>query len=103
MKLRDHPLMRYRGLSNWPPAWTPHSTSGQERQLREEIGILKQVERDVKTTRKCYLVIEHEAREYMGTLLFDDAMFGWLVSVNLRKHIGKPIKEIGEIDLSHTL
>lgn len=103
MKLREHPLMQYHGMSNWPPVWTPRAGSAPERHLKGEIGVLKQVECDVKTTRKCYLVIEHEDREYMGTLLFDDAMFGWLVSVNLRKHIGKPIKEIGDLDLSHIL
>lgn len=40
MQLRDHPLMIYHGIRNWPPAWTWRS--GQDNaKPRGEIGILR--------------------------------------------------------------
>ena len=94
--------MRYRGVPNWPPVWTPRSTGGQD-SIKGEIGILKRVDRDVKTVNRCFLLIEHNDQNYIGTLLFSDGMFCWLMSVLLKKHIGLSIKEIGNLDLSYTL
>lgn len=42
MLLRNHPLMSYKGIPNWPPIWT--WTDGVENtRPRGEIGILKGV------------------------------------------------------------
>jgi hypothetical protein len=44
MLLRNHPLMRYRGLSNyWPPAWL-WIDGVENKHPRGEIGILTSVE-----------------------------------------------------------
>jgi hypothetical protein len=100
--LRDHPLMRYRGMRNWPPVWTQAGTTG-NKSARGELGVLKQVNGDRRSTQRFYLVIEHEGERYVGALLFDDSVFGWFISKVLRSHIGWPIKNIGALDLSFSL
>jgi hypothetical protein len=42
MLLRDHPLMCYKGVPNWPPSWT-WIDGLENKRLRGEIGILKTV------------------------------------------------------------
>lgn len=39
MTLREHSLMSYRGLSNWPPAWTWRGVGEGSRQPRGEVGV----------------------------------------------------------------
>jgi hypothetical protein len=102
VELRDHPLMQYRGTRNWPPVWTQAGTVG-NKSARGEVGVLKQVNGDRRSTQRFYLVIEHEGERYVGALLFDDAAFGWFISKVLRSHIGWPIKTIGSLDFSFSL
>jgi hypothetical protein len=102
VELRDHPLMQYRGMRNWPPVWTQAGTAG-DKSARGELGVLKQVNGDRRSSQRFYLVIEHEGERYVGALLFDDAVFGWFISKVLRSHIGWPIKNISALDLSFSL
>jgi hypothetical protein len=68
MKLRDHPLMSYRGVSNWPPAWVGKDTK-ELQQPSGEIGILKNaILSKLKPHSRFYLLIEYEGEEYLGTL-----------------------------------
>ena len=105
--LRDHPLMSYRGTRNWPPTWTKTSGGSRavaEETLRGEIGILERVLLSrVEPCNRCYLSIEFKHIVYLGSLLFDDATFCSQISDLLQPHIGKSIKEIGDLDLSLTL
>jgi hypothetical protein len=43
MQLRYHPLISYRGLPSWPPAWTPANPKSHLKVLRGEIGRLEYV------------------------------------------------------------
>jgi hypothetical protein len=101
MKLRDHPLMSYRGQSNWPPAW---STLRDEPFPRPygEVGVFRAVVINDRFD-KVYLRMEIEGREYLGTLLFDDFGFCYEIYSLLRSYVGCSIQEIGEIDLSYSL
>ena|SRR5215510_3817839 len=106
MQLRNHPLMSYRGIRNWPPAWI--QTGGLQDiatpTLQGEIGTLTQVLLSrIGPYKTCYLLIDFKDQSYMGTLLFDDVAFCRQVSNLLENHIGKLIKEIGDLDLAHTL
>lgn len=102
MLLRDHPLMGYKGVPNWPPVWT--WTDGLENtRPRGEIGILKAVAlSNVQPADRCFLYIEHEGSSYIGCLLFDDSTFCGQVAKLLANHCNRPISEIGSLDLSHT-
>ena len=105
MQFRDHPLLSHRGVPAWPPAWT-QSDAGyrtQTKTLRGEIGILKHVLTHDAMPNKCFLVIEHEGERWMGCLLISDRMFCDQICDLLKTHLGRSIKEIGDLDLIFTL
>lgn len=107
MRLRDHPLMSYRGTPTWPPTW--NKTGGGSRALPGEtqigeIGTLQQVLLSkIEPCVRCYLLIEFRQMTYMGTLIFDDAMFCRQIGDLLQQHCGIPIKHIGDLDVSYLL
>jgi hypothetical protein len=101
VKLRDHPLIRHPGGANWPPVWTQRRIDGFKAQTGE-VGALIYVYA-ASGSHKCDLVIEYENENYTGTLLFDSARFCQQFADLLRQHIGKPIKDIGDLDVSFTL
>lgn len=71
--------------------------------MRGEAGILRKVAPKEPLGDKCYLVIEHETAYYVGSLVCDDIMFCRLMFSVFKDHIGRSIKEIGDVDLSYTL
>ncbi|HKY09204.1 MAG TPA: hypothetical protein VJQ55_13215 [Candidatus Binatia bacterium] len=100
MKLRDHPLMAFEGKRNWPPVWVNSTDSST---ITGEVGVLKHVVADVTNNKRCFLMIEHEGKGYVGTLKFNDVTFCFLVSKLFNRYIGRTIKEIGDLDTSSTL
>jgi hypothetical protein len=71
MKLRDHPLLSYRGVISWPPTWLWGGGDAVG-----EVGVLKDVMLcSIKPYEKCFLIMEHEGRKYVGTLLVTDSPF----------------------------
>jgi|SRR5262249_11704492 len=103
MLLRHHPLFRYRGIPSWPPVWTWESGLENHRP-KGEIGILRKVEAsNIRPADRCFLYIEHEASSYIGCLLFDDSTFCGYVATLLENHCNRSVKEIGGLDVSHTL
>jgi hypothetical protein len=100
MKLREHPLMNYRGLPNWPPAWLLRPGGGRQKFLRGEIGVLAHVIYGGAQPRsRIYLIIEHEGEEYIGALLFSDPTYCGQIADFLRDHRGYTIEEIGGLDV----
>ena len=102
MQLRDHPLMSYRGLPNWPPVWT-NSYDRVVKRVKGEIGRLKHVILHPQMPTRCFLVIEHKDEAYTGCLLFDDLAFCQQIAARLDFYRGRSIKEIGDLDLELTL
>jgi hypothetical protein len=103
MLLRDHPLMRYHGIPNWPPSWL-FIDGVENKHLRGEIGTLTTVEvSNVQPSNRCFLCIDYSGSSYMGCLLFDDVAFCDQIVRLLRGYSNRPIAEIGSLDLSHTL
>src|SRR5262245_46984439 len=103
MLLRDHPLMRYRGIPNWPPSWLWTGGAENKRPIGE-VGILKSIELShVLPANRCFLSIEHKGSSYMGCLLFDDVAFCQDIAELLQSHCNRPMVEIGSLDLSYTL
>jgi hypothetical protein len=45
--------------------------------------------------------MEHEGRKYIGTLLVEDPVFCQEIYAVLIEQRGKPIRDIGEIDLGY--
>jgi hypothetical protein len=54
-------------------------------------------------SNKCFLVMEYQDKIYLGTLIFDDRVFCAQIATLLKQHIGLSIKEIGDLETSHTL
>jgi hypothetical protein len=102
VKLRDHPLLSLHGTPNWPPMWSKTNKSG-NKTITGELGILRQVNRTAKSTKRCYLTIEHERERYLGILVFNNPASCAKISAVLENHIGRSIKEIGDLALSSTL
>src|SRR5262245_23971419 len=103
MLLREHPLMRYHGIPNWPPAWL-WIDGVENKRPRGEIGILKAVEvSKVPPTNRCFLCIDYEGSSYLGCLLFDDGVFCSQIVTLLRGYLNSPIADIGSLDLAYTL
>jgi hypothetical protein len=93
--------MNYHGIRNWPPSWVSTRSLPPEK-LNGEIGTLKAVKLYDLTPNRCFLIIEFQTRRYMGSLLFQDAVFCRQLHDLLQQHLGRSIKEIGDLDLSFT-
>ena len=103
MLLRDHPLLRYRGVPSWPPTWTWVGGSDNQKP-RGEIGILKAVEKsNIQPADRCFLYIEHEGAAYIGCLLCTENGFCAQIVKLLKKCCNRSIADIGSLDLSFTL
>jgi hypothetical protein len=103
MKLREHPLLSYRGIPSWPPVWS--WIDGEENEEPAgEVGVLTEVRLSIiEPPNKCFLIIAHEASFYMGCLLINDLAFCAQVAELLQDYCGYTIEEIGSLDLRHTL
>lgn len=102
MDLRNHPLMCYRGVRNWPPVWT-HVEKENVRTLRGEIGVLTYVLSQGRLSNKCYLVIDKNGERYVGCLIFDDPPFCAQIATLLKSHVGHLVKKIGDIEVGSML
>ena len=102
MFLRDHPLMFYKGIPNWPPAWV-WVDGRDDKHPKGEVGILRAVLSSKTQVSRCFLLIFHEESSYMGCLLFDDEIFCRQIANLLRANCNRRIAEIGSIELSNTL
>ena len=96
MKLRSHSALCYRGFQSWPPVWTREF--GPETFPSGEVGILEDVHRSV-LKNQCYLVIQYNGSRYVGVLQCEDGEFFERVYQCLSQGRGKPIHEIGELDI----
>jgi hypothetical protein len=99
MLLRDHPLMSYKGVPNWPPTWTWIGGLEDKRPRRGEIGILKTVSLSKVLPANSYLYIDHQGSSYLGSLRFDDRAFCERITEILRFCRNRPVAEIGGLEL----
>lgn len=103
MKFREHPLMiRKSGMPTWPPVWTTVHRDVNDRP-NGEIGTLESAMMHDLFDRKIFMFIRHDGNRFMGSMHFDDAQFCGQVFIILQFNIGRSIKEIGDLDLTHLL
>ena len=101
VQLRDHPLMtRKSGVPTWPPIWT--TTRLDSDKPTGEIGFLERAMMHELFDNKIFLFVEHQGSRYMGSMHFDDRRFCAQVFTILQANVGRFIKDIGDLDLSHT-
>ena len=102
MQLRNHPAMYYAGVKSWPPLWT--KVKKEERiTLRGEIGVLSSAYTTSNVAQICFLIIEHDSDTRVGALMLDDRSFCNAICSALKESVGRPIADIGSIDVSHLL
>ena len=100
MNLRDHPWLSYKGVRSWPPIWI-WKRGDKYTRVRGEVGILKDVQLSSIQPRRFFLLaMEHDGQEYEGILLFEDPIICRQLYEVLLQHLGEPIQQIGDIDLS---
>ncbi len=100
MELRKHPRMTCQGRPNWPPEW--NGTYGPNNPLpRGEVGILTRVEPATSLLKlpHCIIVIQWNEQEYLASLYFDEEEFLQKVVGLLHSRLGRPIVEIGSLDI----
>lgn len=103
MELRDCRLIFHGSIGNWPPVWVRKGDDANET-LRGEIGTLKEVRASIlKPYQRCFLIMEHGGAEYVGCLLFRDGATCKQVYELLLRHHGRPIEEIGGIDVTRLI
>jgi hypothetical protein len=90
--------------ANWPPIWVSGAGYKTYKKNLGEVGTLIDVILNEVAPDKLFLRMEIKSeRQYMGCLAFNDPMFCRQLYIFLQDHIGKSIKEIGDLDLSYTL
>jgi len=103
MLLRAHPLMTYKGLRSWPPAWV--WMDGEENHHpRGEIGVLREVVlSNINPADRCFLYIDYERSKYVGCLLIENQNFCGQIVKLLQGHCDCPVADIGSLDLTSML
>ena len=99
MKLRDHPLASYNGLSDLPPTWVRIDERSWTTLNTDEIGFLIHVRMFDLSECRVSIRMRHEQAEYIEHLQFDNHDFCLSVYAALRERIGSAIKDIGDIEL----
>jgi len=94
--------MSYRGMPNWPPAWSTLAIRSKPGP-RGEVGTLEEVLMNNLYYDRIFMAILYEGYRYLGCLIFDDASFCFQIFAFLKLNRGKQIKDIGDSDLAHTL
>ena len=94
--------MSYCGQSNWPPVWV-HLRRVPVERLSGEVGVLTEAHWLADHPTRIFLRMKLNEEKYIGALLLTDAIFCSQLYAILHQHIGRSIKEIGDLDLSYTL
>jgi hypothetical protein len=86
MRLREHPKIQ------WPPRWSEWG----ERSLREEKGILRDV--DLIEPTKLLIGNEVDGRVYFAEIYCSNTAFASRLHEKIKPIVGRPIREVGELD-----
>jgi len=89
--------LKWRGLSMWPPEWTISD------QGLGEAGVLEEVylRRDLKPKLIC-VVVNHWGDIRKGIMVLEDPALLEVVYGKLKQHVGQPLRDIGDLELSHS-
>jgi hypothetical protein len=98
MKLRDHPIMSYRGYSVWPPIWVSRIGT-MPQSFHGEVGNLRRARSSSDRAGRIFLTIEHEGVEYTGCVLMEYQFACESILALLQGCHGMSIEAIGSLDL----
>ena len=88
--------LEWRGLSMWPPEWTISD------QGLGEAGVLEDVylRRDLNP-KLISVVVNHWGDIRKGIMVLEDTALLKIVYGRLKQHVGRPLTEIGDLEISH--
>ena len=95
-------MTRKSGAKAWPPTWTTTRPRKNDKP-RGEIGTLEQVLMTAWFNNKIFVFVQYQGFRYMGLMQFDDPKFCDEMFALLRNNLGRSIKDIGGLDLSHNI
>lgn len=95
MKLHEHP-----GISTWPLSWLALSGSHEKKTPHDSAVLTNVALSRIDPITICYLTTRIEDETYMGTLLLRDAELCRTIFNLLMQNIGKPIRDIADLELS---
>ena len=98
MQLCKHPCMAHGWISLWPPHWI-WTSGGENTHPEGEIGLLEDVRQSTIDANACFLTMNHADASYVGRLHFDHQGFCQQLCELLQLHYGRPIEEIGGLDI----
>jgi hypothetical protein len=101
MELRKQPLMSFKAVSNWPPEWI-WTFGANDIHPTGEIGVLENARQSIVNPDTCFLTIGYAGSGYVGRLVFDQPGFCQHVSELLKANYGRPLNEVGQIDIANT-
>jgi hypothetical protein len=88
--------LKWRGLSMWPPEWTISA------QGLGEAGVLEEVHlRNDLNPKLISLVANHLGDIRQGIMALEDPALLKVVYGKLKQHVGRPLTEIGDLEISH--
>jgi hypothetical protein len=88
--------LKWRGLSMWPPEWTITD------QGLGETGILEEVHlRNDLNPRLISVVASHLGEVRKGIMVLEEPALLESVYIKLKQHVGRPLTEIGDLEISH--
>jgi len=82
----------------WPPHWI-WTSGGENTHPAGEIGLLEDVRQSTIDPNACFLTMNHADASYVGRLHFDHQGFCSQLCELLQLHYGRPIEEIGGLDI----
>lgn len=97
MKLKDHRLMQYRNVPNWPPSYL---TWDCRQEIIDEFGILRAVTLDTRSANRCFLMVEMEGLGYVSWIKFDNAAFRARFVATVGGYLNRRIKDIGNVEVA---
>lgn len=103
MQLRDHPILLIRGIiSWWPPTWVS-TREGPQKKLRGELGILVSTILNQQLAQHLFIRMEYEQEPFLGALHVRDEALCYQFHILMQQHLGKSIKEIGDLEVDSVL
>lgn len=87
--------LKWRGLSMWPPEWSLMDQGLGEAGVLEEVHLRKDL-----NPKLISMAARHLGEVRKGVMILEDPALLESVYAKLKQHIGRPLTEIGDLDVS---
>ena len=95
MKIQD---LKWKGLPMWPPEWTTSDHHAGEEGVLEDVKLRHEL-----SIRLISIEVNHLGDCRKGIIIIEDPAHLELVFNTLQKNLGRPLTEIGSLEIDFTL